>query len=291
MSLNDLLTVVNSDPKTTLNHMIWLNEYKTYGENSYVFQDKRLWRELCCSPIAVNDCYFMNNTLEYLAENSTANANGVLSKMYGCDSIKQLDCYTLDEILGSTEAMRILSQSLSFQAGVKNSNDTFLNKYKLSNIDPASLGDAIGNFFADNVLILPFVRDIDTFKKCIPIFESVKDYDALYSALVSASFSEVKETDRFYPVGSSGGLCVNSGRYLVLNCYTQASNRYDDTKNIRIYYGGTTNYDTYVNKTTNSPVVPSKVMKIYDAPLYITHTTGSGIQTGKAGMVVINLTD
>lgn len=50
MSLNDLLTVVNSDPKTTLNHILWLQDYITYGSDSFVKQNTDIWTELCNSP-------------------------------------------------------------------------------------------------------------------------------------------------------------------------------------------------------------------------------------------------
>ena len=37
---------------------IWLMDYKTYGENSYVFQDKDIWNELCNTEIAWKDKTF-----------------------------------------------------------------------------------------------------------------------------------------------------------------------------------------------------------------------------------------
>lgn len=38
-----------------LNHLIWLQDYKTYGVDSYVFQNKDILHELYSSPIAAND--------------------------------------------------------------------------------------------------------------------------------------------------------------------------------------------------------------------------------------------
>lgn len=36
-----------------LNHLIWLNDYKTYGEDSYVFNDKDIWNELLQSYLLI----------------------------------------------------------------------------------------------------------------------------------------------------------------------------------------------------------------------------------------------
>lgn len=71
MSLNDLLTVVNSDPKSTLNHMLWLNDYKTYGENSYVFQDKDIYKEVMKSTAALNDASTFSESLTCNMEEDT----------------------------------------------------------------------------------------------------------------------------------------------------------------------------------------------------------------------------
>lgn len=56
---------INSDLGAPLNHLIWLNDYKTYGENSYVFQDKRILKELYASPIAANDVQIFIEAANY----------------------------------------------------------------------------------------------------------------------------------------------------------------------------------------------------------------------------------
>lgn len=48
-----------------LNHLIWLNDYKTFGENSYVFQNKDMLHELYRSPIAANDLSIYNEAFAY----------------------------------------------------------------------------------------------------------------------------------------------------------------------------------------------------------------------------------
>lgn len=66
MSFSDTLIGVNSAAlNTPLNHIIWLNDYKTYGENSYVFKDKRILKELYASPIAANDNAIYDDAYSY----------------------------------------------------------------------------------------------------------------------------------------------------------------------------------------------------------------------------------
>lgn len=48
-----------------LNHLIWLQDYKTYGEDSYVFRDKRILKELYASPIAANDVQIYKEAKNY----------------------------------------------------------------------------------------------------------------------------------------------------------------------------------------------------------------------------------
>ena len=69
MSLNDLLTVVNSDPKTTLNHINWLTDYKIYGKNSYVFQNKDILHELYRDyKLTINDVCTISEVISYASE-------------------------------------------------------------------------------------------------------------------------------------------------------------------------------------------------------------------------------
>lgn len=55
MSWDEIKHSVNSNIATPLNHLIWLNDYKTYGEDSYVFQNKDIWNELLRDLIFIND--------------------------------------------------------------------------------------------------------------------------------------------------------------------------------------------------------------------------------------------
>lgn len=65
MSWDEVKKAVNSDLGVPLNHLIWLNDYKTYGENSYVFQDKDVLHELYKSSISSKDNGIFQEALSY----------------------------------------------------------------------------------------------------------------------------------------------------------------------------------------------------------------------------------
>lgn len=68
MAWDEIKQSVNSYLDVPLNHIIWLNEYKTYGEDSYVFRDKDILNELYLSKCALNDTYIYQNALSYIVQ-------------------------------------------------------------------------------------------------------------------------------------------------------------------------------------------------------------------------------
>ena len=44
--VDELKLALNTDSQIPINHIIWLNDYKFYGEESYVYQDKNKLHEL-----------------------------------------------------------------------------------------------------------------------------------------------------------------------------------------------------------------------------------------------------
>lgn len=80
-----------------LNHLIWLNDYKTYGENSYVFQNKDILHELYEDyKLTINDLRCRVEAMKYAVEHEQVGKS--LSEIYG-GGFEQLRNYkTFDEI-------------------------------------------------------------------------------------------------------------------------------------------------------------------------------------------------
>ena len=76
MSWTEVKGSINSDITVPLNHLLWLNDYKTFGQESFVFNDKRLLHELFTSAPAFNDKQSYHAAWTWLA----ANENGRLAK-------------------------------------------------------------------------------------------------------------------------------------------------------------------------------------------------------------------
>lgn len=98
---------VNSDLSTPLNHLIWLNDYKTFGEDSYVFQNKDILHELYRDyELCMNDEYIISEVLEYA--NSINEVGKSVLSIYGVPySASIANIRTLDEAALSTEVFDI----------------------------------------------------------------------------------------------------------------------------------------------------------------------------------------
>ncbi len=86
-----------------LNHLIWLNDYKTYGEDSYVFQNKDILHELYASPIAANDRGIFSEALSWIIEQNEQ-VGSWLSKRYSIKAdLKSLE--TIEDVSSNLDAV------------------------------------------------------------------------------------------------------------------------------------------------------------------------------------------
>lgn len=97
MSWGEIRKAVNSDLNVPLNHLIWLNDYKTYGEDSYVFARKDILHELYRDyRITINDKKIRKEAMLY-AE-SIGETGLALAQQYDCDLPSVAEYSTFDEI-------------------------------------------------------------------------------------------------------------------------------------------------------------------------------------------------
>lgn len=66
MSWVEIKKAVNSELTTPLNHLLWMNDYKTYGNNSYVKNIQNIYDELMHSPISLRDKSVRMEAIDYL---------------------------------------------------------------------------------------------------------------------------------------------------------------------------------------------------------------------------------
>lgn len=99
MSWEEIKKGVNSDLNVPLNHLIWLNDYKTYGENSYVFNEKDILHELYNSyRISMNDMTIRSEAMQYISDQNKK-VGSALKAIYGLE-VDMKGAETWEEIAG-----------------------------------------------------------------------------------------------------------------------------------------------------------------------------------------------
>ena len=117
--VDELKTVLNTDSRIPVNHIIWLNDYKFYGEESYVYQDKNVLHELYKDgALCIHDKSILDEASNWCIDNGYAGA--FLAASYdmdvaGAKALKPLTA--MNAILASSTAMNaILASSTAMNA-------------------------------------------------------------------------------------------------------------------------------------------------------------------------------
>ena len=83
--VDELKTVLNTDSRIPINHIIWLNDYKFYGEESYVYQDKNVLHELYKDgALCIHDKSILEEASNWCIDNGYAGA--FLAAAYDMDT-------------------------------------------------------------------------------------------------------------------------------------------------------------------------------------------------------------
>ena len=117
--VDELKTVLNTDSRIPINHIIWLNDYKFYGEESYVYQDKNVLHELYKDgALCIHDKSILEEASNWCIDNGYAGA--FLAAAYDMDTtaVAVLRPLTaMNAILASSTAMNaILASSTAMNA-------------------------------------------------------------------------------------------------------------------------------------------------------------------------------
>ena len=112
MSWPEIKKAVNSDISTPLNHLIWLNDYKIFGDSSFVFLNKDALHELYTNyKLCMNDSAINAEAFEYVLSVNTE-VGTALANVYGIeatDTLKSLS--TMNAVASSTVAMNAVANS------------------------------------------------------------------------------------------------------------------------------------------------------------------------------------
>ena len=123
MSWAEVSTVNGDFLNAPLDLKMHLEDYKLYGEDSYVFQQKELLHGLYeCTYLSMNDKELSTEALDYLLENNK-NIGEALSNVYGIERKDILSTLsTMQAVAASSTAMQAVAASSTAMQAVANSS-------------------------------------------------------------------------------------------------------------------------------------------------------------------------
>lgn len=118
---------INSDLSSPLNHLMWLNDYRIFGEESYVFQNKDILHELYEDyKLCMNAKPIQTETFAYVVTNNTE----VGKALAGCKGITDADILaeltTVDVVVSNTRAMTAVAANETAMTVMVNNPTTML---------------------------------------------------------------------------------------------------------------------------------------------------------------------
>ncbi len=122
MGFAEIKKSVNTDLNTPLNHLSWLNDYKVFGNASYVFRNKAILNELYHSyTIVMNDESIYTEAFDAIAVEGS-NVGKALAAINGIDSAETLKTLSaMNAVANSETAMNAVLNSETAMNAVLNS--------------------------------------------------------------------------------------------------------------------------------------------------------------------------
>lgn len=100
----------------------WLAQYKLFGEESYTFQDKEIWKKLCMSSAAANDRDMHAEALEEMLTTFSAEHTGKwMLTVYGMDAAVLEGLATMAAIAANGTAMAAVAGNALLMHAITNS--------------------------------------------------------------------------------------------------------------------------------------------------------------------------
>ena len=100
----------------------WLSQYKLFGEESYTFQDKEIWKKLCMSRAAANDRDMHGEVLEEMLTTFSAEHTGKwMLLVYGMDAVVLEGLATMAAVAGNGTAMAAVAGNALLMHAITNS--------------------------------------------------------------------------------------------------------------------------------------------------------------------------
>ena len=183
--VDELKTVLNTDSKIPINHIIWLNDYKFYGDESYVYQDKNKLHELYKDgALCIHDKSILEEASNWCIDNGYAGA--FLAAAYDMDTtaVAVLRPLTaMNAILASSTAMNAIAASSTAMNAILASS-TAMNAILASST-------AMNNVLESPVFLNALAKQYKNTEKLFVILKAINSsqnyIDKLYETLTNAA--------------------------------------------------------------------------------------------------------
>ena len=232
---DELKLALNTDSQIPINHIIWLNDYKFYGEESYVYQDKNKLHELYKDgALCIHDKSILDEASNWCIDNGYAGA--FLAASYdmdvaGAKALKPLTA--MNAILASSTAMNaILASSTAMNAIAASS--TAMNAILASS---TAMNAILASSTAMNAIAKQY-KNTEGLFIMLKTINSSQDYIIkLYDTLTSApSLFENKQVGSYDGVAQANSIAtVGAAPNAFLAC---ACGYYSGGATENIYYDG-----------------------------------------------------
>ena len=144
----------------------WLAQYKLFGEESYTFQDKGIWKKLCMSSAAANDRDIHAEALEEMLTTFSAEHTGKwMLLVYGTDAAALEGLATMAAIAANGTAMGAIVDNALLMHAIANS-ETAMTAVAASGVALKAIAQAYKKT-ADMLQFLQAVNASDTLVKRI----------------------------------------------------------------------------------------------------------------------------
>jgi len=233
--VDELKLALNTDSQIPINHIIWLNDYKFYGEESYVYQDKNKLHELYKDgALCIHDKSILDEASNWCIDNGYAGA--FLAASYdmdvaGAKALKPLTA--MNAILASSTAMNaILASSTAMNAIAASS--TAMNAILASS---TAMNAILASSTAMNAIAKQY-KNTEGLFIMLKTINSSQDYIIkLYDTLTSApSLFENKQVGSYDGVAQANSIAtVGAAPNAFLAC---ACGYYSGGATENIYYDG-----------------------------------------------------
>ena len=162
----DEVKKINSDMKVPLDVYQYLNDYRLWGEDSYVYQDKSKIHKLYeTTVVSMNDLELSGEALEYLTTNNK-HIGKALGSVYGIgrkDTLYTLS--TMSAVIASSTAMSAVAASSTAMSAILNSPNCML-------LQNTGLPDSRGGNCYGKFLLVGSRSSTSCVDSCIPDYKS-----------------------------------------------------------------------------------------------------------------------